>query len=357
MGRNQILIADSMKENRDTLKHIFSEQYRILEAVNLDEAITTIESAKDKLAVIFLEFVTPFENSLKVLKYMSEKKYTTSIPVIIITDEVSEHHEDKAYDYGAMDVIYKPFSPRVVMRRTKNLIDLFASRANLEAELRLQQEEALQNKEKLMRNNDFLINTLSTVSEFRSLESSEHVHHLKIFARMLLNYLAKFFPEYGLTSEHINLIVRAAALHDIGKIAIPDSILLKPGKLTEEEFTEMKRHTTYGCDILENYKQEDDDFYRYCYEICRWHHERYDGNGYPDHLKGDEIPIWAQVVALADVYDSLVSERCYKTAYDVRMAAEMIETGQCGIFSPHILECFENLKEDFFDVAEAMSGI
>ena len=162
----------------------------------------------------------------------------------------------------------------------------------------------------------------------------------------------KIYPKYNITKEQAALIVNASALHDIGKIAIPDSILLKPGRLNEEEFAEMKKHTIYGCELLEKFKQEDNEFYQYCYDICRYHHERYDGNGYPDQLKGDEIPIWAQIVSVVDVYDALVSKRVYKDPFAVEEAARMIIDGECGIFSPEMLDCFRLAKEELFAVTE-----
>ncbi len=189
---------------------------------------------------------------------------------------------------------------------------------------------------------------MSSVVEFRSLESGEHIQRVKFYTRMLLKYVVKSYPEYRLSKEAVDLIVSASALHDLGKIAIPDNILLKPGKLTKEEFDEMKKHTIYGCELLENFKQDEDDFYQYCYEICRYHHERYDGRGYPDGLKGEDIPIWAQVVAIADVYDALVSKRVYKAAYALDEAAQMILNGECGVFSPVILDCFQQAKDEFF---------
>ena len=223
----------------------------------------------------------------------------------------------------------------------------------MERKLKEQEEAILAKEKKIQENNEFLISALSSVVEFRSSETGEHIRRIKYFTRILLKYLAKYFPKYGITDAQINEIARASALHDIGKIGIPDSILLKPGKLTDEEFETMKTHTTIGCDMLKKFKKEEDnEFYRYCYDICRYHHERWDGNGYPDHLAGDEIPIWAQVVSIVDVYDALISERVYKAAFPHTVAYEMIQNGECGQFSPDILECFELANEDFFDMVD-----
>ena len=354
MSRDKILIVDDAVVNRMMLKHIFSEQYITIEAGDGEEAISLIEQHKDELALIFLDLLMPKKNGLDVLEYMSEKEYIDEIPVIMITGEATAESDEKVYDYGAMDIIYKPFAPRVVMRRTMNLIDLFETRRNIESQLEERTKELIVSQEKLQKSNEFLIDALSSVVEFRSSESGEHIRRVKFFTRIMLKFLVKYFPEYAYLEPEVESIVNASALHDIGKIAIPDKILLKPGKLTEEEFEEMKKHTTYGCDMLENFKQEDNQFYKYCYDICRHHHERWDGKGYPDNLVGDDIPIWAQVVSLVDVYDALVSKRVYKEAYAVPEAIRMINDGECGTFSPTILECFALAKDEFFCATEVM---
>ena len=354
MERDKILIADDEKINRDILKFIFEEQYEALEAEDGQQAIDLIEKHKDELAVVFLDLLMPEKKGLDVLKFMADIKYNAFLPVIMITAEATAESDEKAYEYGAMDIIYKPFVPKVIMRRTKNIVDLFAYKSKIEVELdkigvKLEErtEDLHKSEERLKKHNDFLINALSSVVEFRSLESGEHIQRVKYYTKVMLKYLMKNYPEYGITIDQAEYIINASALHDLGKIAIADSILLKPGKLTPKEFEEMKKHTTYGCELLENFKQDEDEFYRYCYEICRSHHERYDGGGYPDGLKGDEIPIWAQIVSLADVFDALVSARVYKSAYATDTAVQMIESGECGVFSPKILDCFDLSKEEF----------
>lgn len=352
MERDKILIADDEKINRDILKFIFEEQYETLEAEDGQEAIDLIEEHKDELAVIFLDLLMPGKTGLDVLEHMADKGYNAFLPVIMITAEATAETDEKAYEYGAMDIIYKPFVPKVIMRRTKNIVDLFAYKSNIEAKLEKRTEALFKSRERLKRHNDFLINALSSVVEFRSLESGEHIQRVKYYTKVMLKYLRRNYPEYGITEDQAEYIINASALHDLGKIAIADSILLKPGKLTPQEFDEMKKHTTYGCELLENFKQDEDEFYRYCYEICRSHHERYDGGGYPDGLKGEDIPIWAQIVSLADVFDALVSERVYKSAYAAATAIKMIEDGECGTFSPKILDCFDLSKEEFIRAVE-----
>lgn len=356
MIKEKILIVDDERMNRALLKHIFEEQYEVLEAANGEEANALIDENIDQLQVVFLDLMMPVLDGFGVLKHMSEHYYSNRLPVILITGEATAESDEKAYDYGVSDIIYKPFAPRVVMRRTSNIIDLYKSRNEMAQELEERTQKLVDSERRLRTNNEFLINALSSVVEFRSMESGEHIQRVKIFTKILLKYLAQYHPEYNLTVEDVEAIVRASALHDIGKIAIPDSILLKPGKLTKAEFEIMKTHSIYGAELLEKFKEDDNQFYRYCYEICRHHHERYDGAGYPDGLKGEEIPISAQVVSLVDVYDALVSKRIYKEAFTHDYAVQMIKSGECGAFSPKILECFELAYAEFFAVTESLDG-
>ena len=354
MEKEKILIVDDEKMNRTLLKHIFEEQYEVLEAANGEEANALLDANIEQIQVVFLDLLMPVLDGFGVLEHMSEKGYR--LPVILITGGATAESEEKAYDYGVSDIIYKPFAPRVVMRRTRNIIDLYKRTNEMERELEERTRELMESEEKLRNNNEFLVNALSSVVEFRSLESGEHIRRVKFFTRIMLKYLMKYFPEYNLTDEDVEAIVRASALHDIGKIAIPDAILLKQGKLTKAEYEIMKTHSVYGAELLEKFKQDDNQFYRYCYEICRHHHERYDGGGYPDKLKGEEIPISAQIVSLVDVYDALVSKRIYKEAYTHEFAVQMIKEGECGVFSPKIMECFELAYADFFAIVEVLDN-
>ena len=238
------------------------------------------------------------------------------------------------------------------MRRSQNLIEQYENRNRMEQLLDERTRELRESQEKLAKNNEFLINALGSVVEFRSLESGEHIQRVKGFTKILLKYVQNNYPEYNLTDSQINMISSAAALHDVGKIAVPDAVLNKPGKLTYEEFNIIKRHTIYGCQILEQFKQDDSEFYKYCYDICRWHHEKYDGNGYPDRLSGENIPIWSQVVAVADCFDALVSKRVYKDSYPVEKAMDMINNGECGAFSDKIMDCFDLARYDFVQAVQ-----
>ena len=355
--KKTVLIADDADINREILKVVFKEQFRILEAADGEQAIEILDAGHDEIVMLFLDLMMPKKNGLEVMEYMAEKGYMKRIPVIMITGEATAESDLKAYEYGASDIIYKPFNAKVVMRRTLNVLELFENRIDIEQKLEERTNELVSMQKRLEKNNEFLINALSSVVEFRSLESGEHIKRVKYFTRILMNYMMKFHPEYGLKKEQVDMIVNASALHDIGKITIPDSILLKPGKLTPDEFEQMKKHTTNGCDLLERFKQDESEFYKYCYDICRYHHERYNGKGYPDGLKGEEIPIWAQVVSIVDVYDALVSKRVYKMAYPADGAVHMIHNGECGEFSPKVMEVFDFAKDDLFEIGQGISYV
>lgn len=351
----KLLIVDDEEVNRTILSLMFDSDYEILEAQNGMEAIEAIEK-NEEIALILLDVIMPVMDGFGVLDYMKDKELLEKIPVILITSMTPQESEEKAYEYGIADVMHKPFESAIVKRRAKNIIELYQNKKNLEIRLK-EREETIREQEKAIRmNNEFMIDALGSVVEFRSVETGDHVKRIKYLTRILLKYLAKYFPKYGLTPVQIDQIARASALHDVGKIGIPDSILLKPGKLTPEEFEVMKTHTTIGCEILESFKPPyEDEFYKYCYEICRHHHERADGRGYPDHLAGDDIPISAQIVSIADVYEALVSERVYKSAYSNSEAYEMILGGECGQFSDDVIECFKLAKEDFFNIVEVIN--
>ncbi len=346
----KILIADDAEINRGILGSIFNEQFEVVEAENGAVAIDMIDKYADSLSLIFLDLIMPEKNGIEVLAYMKEADYLRYIPVIMITGEATMETDMKAHEYGVADIIYKPFSRRIVTRRALNIIELYEQRNDMEALLEQRTLQLRASQAKLERTNEFLMNALSSVLEFRSLESGEHIARVKNLTKIMLNNWVKLYPECGYSQDDIDQMVNASALHDIGKIGIPDEVLLKPGRLTKEEFDVIKTHTTIGCEILEKFKQENSDFYQYCYDICRYHHERYNGKGYPDGLVGNEIPVWAQIVSVVDVYDALVSPRVYKDPFEVPEAMRMIYDGECGIFGPEVLACF---KEAEFEILSA----
>ena len=345
--RNTLLIVDDVMINRELLKDIFeNEDYKILEAKDGEEAIELLDVYRDDIILVFLDLVMPKKSGIDVLHYMSLNNLINIIPVIMITGEATVESDVKAYELGAADIIYKPFEPAVVKRRAKNIMELYEHRVSIENELRARTKELYESRRQIEQSNVFLINALSSVVEYRSLESGEHIKRVKKFTEIMLRHWRALYGEKELSDEQIKLMVQASALHDIGKVAIPDNILLKPGKLTDEEREEMKKHTVYGCEMLEKFKQEETEFYRYCYDICRYHHERYDGKGYPEGLSGDNIPLCAQIVSIVDVYDALVSKRVYKPSLSTEEIFDMINNGECGCFSPKIIECFNDSRED-----------
>lgn len=348
---SSILIVDDMEVNRALLSELFKNKYNILEAENGQKAMDLIRENSLNIAIILLDIVMPVMDGFEVLELMHKENFSGSIPVILITGDNSVDSEKKGYDLGVSDVIRKPFDQYIVKRRIENVIDLYQHKNHLEFLVKKQTKTLELQSQKLKENNEFVIDTLSTVVEFRSLESGQHIHRIRHFTKTLLEYVAIYDKSYNLTPRIIEIISSASAMHDIGKIAIPDSILLKPGRLTDEEFDIMKTHTTKGCEILDSIgHMQDKEYFQYSYNICRHHHERWDGKGYPDGLKEDEIPVCAQVVSIADVYDALVSERVYKRAYTPDEAIHMILNGECGTFSPKLIECFKHAENEFKDM-------
>lgn len=355
MQKGLVLIVDDVEINCEILEEILEDQYRTICAENGVKAIEMIEKYKSELSVILLDIVMPVLDGYGVLQYMGEHGYMENIPVLVISGENSVSIEQKCFNMGVSDFIRKPFDNTLVRKRVDNIGDLYAYKNRLEEKVQQQtgtlkrQYELLQKQaEELRRKNENIIDILGTVVECRDMESGEHIQRVKGYTQILANEMMKNYPEYGLTKRKIEIIVSASALHDIGKIAIPDNILLKPGKLTQDEYEYMKSHTTRGCEILENIEGAwDDEYGKSSYEICRHHHERYDGKGYPDGLKADEIPISAQLVSIADVYDALVNERVYKDAFPKDKAFHMIIQGECGVFSPKLLNAFRNVKKEF----------
>ena len=330
--KEKILIADDSAMNRAILTEMLGDGYEILEAENGRQAVSIMQTNVD-IDLLLLDIMMPEMDGFDVLAMMNKYHWIDDIPVIMISAENASSYVERAYDLGATDYISRPFDMAVVRRRVINTLMLYTKQKRL---VRLVAEQVYE-KEK---SNSTMINILSHIVEFRNGESGLHVLHIQTATGILLRTLVRKTDKYNLNAADIPLISTAAALHDIGKINIPESILNKPGKLTKEEFDTMKAHTTTGAEILDKLPfQQESPLVKAAYAICRWHHERWDGRGYPDGLKGEDIPIAAQVVAMADVYDALTSERCYKQAFDHDTAMEMILNGECGQFNPLLLEC------------------
>ena len=332
MERQTILIVDDAEMNRMMLSDMLGDQYDYVEAADGREALRILEK-NVSIDLILLDINMPEMNGFEVLEEMNRYHWIEEVPVIMITAEESVESMEHAYSLGVTDYIPRPFNVYIVRRRVENTLNLYVNQKRL---MRLVSDQIAEKEE----NNTLMVSILSNVVEIRNHESGDHIRNIRRITELLLHQLVQKTKAYHLSEEDIALIKTASSLHDIGKITIPEEILNKPGKLTKEEFEIMKTHSAAGAQILEQMKYgQDKPLYRYALEICRWHHERWDGHGYPDGLMGEEIPISAQIVAIADVYDALTSERCYKKAYDHTTAINMILNGECGAFNPLLLEC------------------
>lgn len=331
--KQQILIVDDSEINREILKEILKEDYRILEAANGEECLEQLERSGTGISLVLLDIVMPEMDGFEVLAAMNQNHWIEDIPVIMISSEDSDSYIRRAYEMGVSDYISRPFDAKIVYQRVLNMIKLYAKQRRL---IHLVTRQIYEKE----RNNRMMIGILSQIVEFRNGESGLHVIHINLITQLLLEQLVKKTGKYQLSWEDRLLIATASALHDIGKIGIDEKILNKPGKLTKEEFEIMKTHTLIGAQMLDNldmYRNEK--LLKLAHEICRWHHERYDGKGYPDGLVGEEIPISAQVVSLADVYDALVSERVYKKAFSHEKALEMIQM----VNAVHLTHCYSSV--------------
>ena len=337
--KQKVLIVDDAEMNRAILTEILGNEYEILEAENGRECMQLLQKYRTGISVILLDIVMPVMNGFAVLGEMARQGLIDDIPIIMISSADSDDVIRQAYELGVTDYISRPFDAKIVYRRVVNAIKLYAKQRRLVSMVTKQIVE----KEK---NDNMLIDILSHIVEFRNTESGLHVLHMKQLTELFLSELLQKTDMYHLDAAKRDLIVTASALHDIGKIAIPEEILNKPGRLTKEEFEIMKTHTTIGSEMLDNIEgYGDEPLVRTAYAICRWHHERYDGRGYPDGLVGEQIPISAQIVALADVYDALVSKRSYKEAFSHETAVQMILNGECGAFNPLILDCLRSAAD------------
>lgn len=334
-----ILVVDDSQINREMLSDMLSDDYDIIEASNGEEALNILKERVYDIDLVLLDIIMPVVDGFGVLDVMKRYRWTDDTPVIMISTETSQSYIRKAFEMGVTDYIRRPFDSFVIHKLVSNTLMLYRKQKKLLGAL----EEQVYENEK---NNRMMINVLAHIVEFRNGESGMHVHHIKQLTAILLQKLIEKTSKYHLTENDMLLISTASSLHDIGKISIDDKILNKPGKLTAEEFEIMKTHSVIGAEMLhELHNTHSYPLFDKAYEICRWHHERYDGRGYPDGLKGKEIPISAQVTALADVYDALTSDRCYKKAYTHEKAMEMILDGQCGAFSPLLLQCLKECEK------------
>ena len=355
MKRDTILIFEDNAIDRSILAELFRPEYKILEAENGKEGIALLNSHIASIAIVLLDNIMPVMDGFAVLECLKEKNILNKIPFIMITGEDTPELERKGYEYGIVSYVKKPYQPEVVKQVVHNAIGWFKYKMQLELmvkkqNINIQKQNSVlrQQTKKLNHVNEILIDSLSNIVEFRNMESKQHIKRIREYSLCLGQSVMKLYPEYELTAEKLVQIGWASSLHDIGKIAIPDSIILKPAKLTVDEFELIKSHTTKGAEIIQHrVRLNDRAIFEYAYDIARHHHEKYDGKGYPDGLKGDEISIAAQIVSLSDVYDALTSKRVYKVAYDSDRAYQMILNGHSGTFSPKLLKAFTEVKPRF----------
>lgn len=335
-----ILIVDDSEMNRAILNEMLKDEYRILEADNGRTALDMVDRYGDELSLVLLDIIMPGVNGFEVLGELSRRSVADSLPVVMISSEDSDDVVLRAYELGASDYINRPFDARVVRRRVSNTIRLYAKQRRLTSLLSQQYNARVKNSR-------MLIDVMAGVMELRNGESGLHVTHIEKLTELLLGCLVRRSDKFLLDNEQRSTIAMASALHDIGKMSIDDAILNKPGRLTSEEFEIMKTHTTLGADMLLELGRQHtgNPLLEYAYQIARWHHERWDGKGYPDGLKGDAIPIAAQVVSVADVYDALTSVRVYKDAIPHQEAIQMILDGKCGKFNPLLLDCLLEVQD------------
>ncbi len=357
--RDTVLIVDDQSSNREILSEMLKSDYKIKEAGNGIEALNTISKYRGEIAVMLLDTVMPKMSGQEVLAKMSEAKLMEEFPVLVCVGDGNTDVIEKCFSYGIADFVRRPYEDEMVLQRVKRLDSLFQRRRESEDKMK-KFARVLQNQNKILeqqakqqkKDNINLMDSLGTIVEYRNTENHQHIKRVKAFTNVLATHMMNEFPEYELTDEKIAHITAASALHDIGKIMIPDNILFKPGKYTSEEFDYMKSHTIRGYDIIAQIADNwDKELMEYCKQIARSHHEKYDGRGYPENLKGDKIPIAAQVVSVTDCFEALISESLYKKAYSFDAAYQMILNGDCGAFNPKLLEAFRNSREEFKEIA------
>ena len=345
-----VLIVDDSEFNREILSSILQSDYDIIEASSADECIALLKKHGLSIALTLLDIIMPEKDGFDVLEYMRYNDLIEDIPVITITGDDSEKTMRRAYEAGVVDYIMRPFDAKIVYMRVSNTINMYEKQKRLFNALSKEIKDRDRNKK-------MLIEILGEIVEFHNVTGGVHVRRIEEITKLFLEGLVTKTSAYGLTNRDIFLISTASSLHDIGKIAIDEKIINKAGKLSSNEFEKMKLHTIYGAEMIKNNASyEKETLLRYAYEICRWHHERFDGNGYPDGLVGDDIPISAQVVSICDVYDALVSKRPYKDAISHEKSVAMIKNGECGQFNPLLVECLDEIADKLEELSSKNLG-
>ena len=345
--KDTILIVDDEKSSGEAFNQLFANsKFKIEYKENGKLALEYLTKNYKSVAIILIDLFMPVVDGMVLLKVLNAKGITKLIPVVIVTEDHNNAKIEQCFKEGAVDLITKPFVPVAMKNRISSIIEQTATRRELQQKINDQTSMIKEKNQELKNTNDKLIEVMSTITEFRSMESSNHIKRVKTYTRIIAEMCLRLYPDtYKLNEDYINSMVSASALHDIGKISISDSILFKAGRLNPDEFEVIKSHTTLGCEMIQQIGDlASEELMKISYNVCRYHHERYDGSGYPDALTGEDIPIEAQIVGIADAYDSLVGERVYREAFDKDKAFNMIMNGECGAFSANILKCFETAR-------------
>lgn len=362
--RKKILIADASEINREILEELFEEDFEVNLADNGQDALDFVLKEYENIALAILDMGLEDKNAVDILNEINTAKWFDNIPVLVLSEDTSLKIEKSAYKAGAVDFMRKPFDSSLLERKVKKYAELYSVREILNETKAQLEKVTLNNNAKNDKNTSAYVRTMDedvfysqhnkmieligSLTELRNVENHQHVQRMKGLVKIMAKKMQEMYPEYNLTFEMVNDIVTACSIHDLGKVAIKDEVLLKPGRFTDEEYEYMKSHTLRGIDLLNEVQGAwSDEFDKIARQVVRSHHEKYDGGGYPDGLKGDEIPISAQLVSIADTYDALVNDRVYKKAFPKDVAYNMIITGDCGIFPPKIIECFKACRVDW----------
>lgn len=345
--QNKIILIDPQEQNYPLLKRILNEDYVLAEITDIRKINDFLTHDSETIAAILADYPTLRSQKFTLAKMIRQNSKCDRIPLLAVCSEIPPGLGDELCKYNIAEFICAPFDPSLVKHRIQNCIRLYQYQNTMQKQHKLLKLQS----DRLTKSNETIIDALGDIVEYRNVESGEHIHWVKEYTRILATEAMNCFPEFNLTPEKVSVIVTASPLHDIGKIALPDKILMKPGRLTDQEFEYIKSHTISGCEILDNMRGIwSDEYSKVCKEICHSHHERYDGSGYPDGLRGSEIPLSAQIVSIADVYDALTNERVYKDAIPKDHAFRMIINGECGVFSPKLMECLRNVRTEFENV-------
>ncbi len=345
--QNKIILIDPQEQNYPLLKRILNEDYVLAEITDIRKINDFLTHDSETIAAILADYPTLRSQKFTLAKMIRQNSKCDRIPLLAVCSEIPPGLGDELCKYNIAEFICAPFDPSLVKHRIQNCIRLYQYQNTMQKQHKLLKLQS----DRLTKSNETIIDALGDIVEYRNVESGEHIHRVKEYTRILATEAMNCFPEFNLTPEKVSVIVTASPLHDIGKIALPDKILMKPGRLTDQEFEYIKSHTISACEILDNMRGIwSDEYSKVCKEICHSHHERYDGSGYPDGLRGSEIPLSAQIVSIADVYDALTNERVYKDAIPKDHAFRMIINGECGVFSPKLMECLRNVRTEFENV-------